>query len=737
MQHLPALISDLALILGSAAFFSLLFKLLKQPVVLGYLLAGLLVGPNFKLFPTVVEREGIQVWADIGVIFLLFGLGLEFSFKKMIRIGGIAGITAIIEVFLTMLSGYFLGRILGWQEMDCLFFGGILSIASTTIIIRSFDELGVKSQNFAGLVTGILVIEDLVAVILMVLLTTVSVSRSFEGTEMMESILKLIFFLILWFVSGIYFLPTLLKASKKFLNEETLLIVSVSLCLLMVVLSQNAGFSPALGAFIMGSILAETNKAEKIEHLIKPVKNIFGAVFFVSVGMLINVDTVIEYYVPVLSGTFILLFFKPFFVTSGALITGQSLKTSIQTGMSLSQIGEFSFIIASLGLSLNVISDHLYPVAVAISVITTFTTPFMIRLSIPFHDFVMRKMPSKWAQAITRYGSGTQKAAGINQWRKYVRESILNVVLFSVVIISIIVLSRKYLAPVFVGNEWSQAITTGITLLLLLPFFWALSFRGIKFSRKKFLALNSFQRGPLYSIIVLRIFLSLFFLGLLFETFYSTQVAVIGVLLSTVLLIVFRRKIQSYYLKIENRFINNLNEREIASQKLGLLAPWDSHIATFELHPALPFIGKPLSEAKLREDFGINIAVIKRGDLIINVPSRDQRLYPNDEVSVIGTDVQLNKFREYIENITKNFIPIERHEVSLQHFTIEENSPLHGKTIRLSAIRELTKGLVVGVEREEERILNPESDFVLQAGDTLWMVGDEKRITVYLSGHFK
>lgn len=735
MQHLPSLISDLALILGSAAVFSLVFKILKQPVVLGYILAGLLVGPHFKLFPTVVESDSIKVWAEIGVIFLLFGLGLEFSFKKMIRIGGIAGITAIIGVFMTMLSGYFLGRILGWQEMDCLFFGGILSIASTTIIIRSFDELGVKSQNFASLVTGILVIEDLVAVVLMVLLTTLSVSRKFEGTEMLISILKLIFFLILWFVSGIYFLPTFLKASKKFLTEETLLIISIALCLLMVVLSQNAGFSPALGAFIMGSILAETNKAEKIEHLIKPLKNVFGAVFFVSVGMLINVHTVAEYYIPVILGSLILLLIKPFFVTAGALITGQSLKTSMQTGMSLSQIGEFSFIIASLGLSLNVISDHLYPIAVAISVITTFTTPFMIRLSIPFHGFVERKLPEKWALALKRYGTGTQRAAGISEWRKYVRESLFNVVIFSVVIIAILVLSRRYLAHVFIDNEWSQAITTGITLTILLPFLWALSFRGIKLNIKNAQGVSTPQRGPIYSIVLLRIFLSLFFIGLLFDIFYSPGVAVIGVLLSGIVLVTFRKKIRAYYFKIEKRFITNLNAREMpADEKLGLLAPWDSHIATFELHPALPFIGKPLAEAKLREDFGINIAMIKRGDITINVPNRYEKLYPNDEVSVIGTDIQLTTFREFIENITKNFsLPVERHEVSLEHFIVKEESALAGKTIRDSAIRELTKGLVVGIERYEERFLNPESDFIILPGDTVWMVGDEKRIKVLMS----
>lgn len=740
MQHVPALIIDLALILGSAAVVSIVFKWLKQPVVLGYILVGLLVGPNFHLFPTVVEIEGIKVWAEIGVIFLLFGLGLEFSFKKLIRLGGVAGITAVIEVFLTMLTGYFLGRFLGWEEMDCLFLGGILAIASTTIIIRSFDELGVKSQKFAGLVTGILIMEDLVAVILMVILSTVSVSRAFEGTEMMVSVLKLIFFLVLWFVSGIYFLPTILKASKKFLSEETLLVVSVALCLSMVLLAQQAGFSPALGAFIMGSILAETNKAEKIEHLIKPVKNIFGAVFFVSVGMLINLGILVDYYLPVLFGVFILLFFKPFYVMIGSLITGQSLKTSVQAGMTLSQIGEFSFIIASLGLSLNVISDHLYPVAVAISVITTFTTPFMIKLSGPFHAFLERKIPEKRKLALVKYSAGIQKVSEVSEWRKYVRRSIINIVVFSVIIISIIFLSKKFLTNVFIDNEWSQGITTVITLVLLSPFLWALCFLGVKRIRNQNTKLSIFQRGPLYIILLLRIGLALFFIGLLFDTFYSPLVGVIGVLATSILLFLFRSKIQSYYLKIQKRFKTNLNERNVEKEKsvenendLKLLAPWDSHIATFELHPALKFVGKKLVDAKLREEFGVNIAVIKRGDLIINVPSRFELLYPTDVVSFIGTDVQLNTLKEYIATTIQDFsAPVENHEVSLQHFTINEDSAILGKTIRDSKMRELTKGLVVGIEREGQRYLNPDSDFVLQLNDTVWLVGDEIRIQVFL-----
>lgn len=732
MQHLPPFISDLALILGSAAIISILFKWIKQPVVLGYLLAGLLVGPNFDLFPTVVELDGIHLWAEIGVIFLLFGLGLEFSFKKLIRMGGVAGFTAIVEVTLTMLTGYLIGKMIGWQEMDCLFFGGILAIASTTIIIRSFDELGVKTQSFAGLVTGILVIEDLVAVILMVILSTVSVSRSFEGTEMVYSILKLIFFLILWFVSGIYFLPSLLKASKKFLSEETLLIFSVALCLLMVVLANQAGFSPALGAFIMGSILAETNKAEKIEQLIKPLQNVFGAVFFVSVGMLIDLQLIVEYIVPVLLGVFVLLFAKPLFVGAGAIITGQSLKTSIQAGMSLSQIGEFSFIIASLGLSLNVIGDQLYPVAVAISVITTFTTPFMIRLSSTFHTYVEKTLPDKWLKGLIRYSSGANNVAEISAWRQYIRLNLINVLIFSVIIIFIIVVGNKYLPGIIENNNWSHLIATGITFIIISPFLWAVMFRGTGTKGLQNKHGKSFQRGPLIVILIIRISLGILFIGLLFGIFFSTLYAIAGVTAAILFLVVFRKKIQHFYLKIEQRFVSNLNERE-NHNKEKLLSPWDSHMTTIDLHPALPFIGKPLLEARLREQFGVNIAVIKRGDQIINVPGRNEKLYPNDKVTLIGTDSDLLKFKNFVEQEIKNFIVVDSgHEVSLHHFTITENSPLVNKSIQESTLREQTKGLVVGIEREGQRILNPDSHLILQLNDTVWLVGDEKRIKVLL-----
>lgn len=736
MQHLPPLITDLALILIAAAVVSFVFKKLKQPVVLGYIIAGFFVGPNFNVFPTVAEADSIKIWAEIGVLFLLFGLGLEFSFKKMLKVGGVAVISALMGVGLTMLSGFTIAGLLGWNTIDSLFFGGILAIASTTIIIKAYEELGVKTQKFAGIVTGILVIEDIFAVVLMVVLSTVAISRSFEGIDMAISLIKLVFFLVLWFVSGIYFLPSLLKSLKKLLSEETLLILSLALCFLMVVLAANAGFSPALGAFIMGSILAETTKAEKIEHSIKPLQSLFGAIFFVSVGMLIDPEMLVLYAFPIFISTLVLLVGKPLFVIGGALISGEPLKVAIQSGMSLSQIGEFSFIIATLGLSLNVTSDFLYPIAVAVSVLTTFTTPFMIRLSEPVYQMAEKRMPLKWKEKLNRYSIGAQKVSEESDWKNLLKFLFTNTVIFAVIVVSIILISTKYIYPHIPHNEWTELLVTLLTLILLSPFLWALSFRTGNPKAFANIWKKRNQRGPLMALMIGRLGLSLFFIGFLFDSMYSTFTAFIGLGVSVFLLFLVRKKIKLFYARIEGRFIRNFNQRELESneRKIPEITPWDSHMATIELSSNFPFIGKTLYESRLREDFGINIALIKRDDVCISVPNRNERIYPKDVLSIIGTDEQLKQFREYIDVFEKESLSqsTTSAEVSLHHFSLHNSCELIGQSIRSSSIRELTHGLVVGIEREGSRYLNPESDWVFKENDTVWLVGNEKRIQVLL-----
>lgn len=741
MGHVPGLIIDLALILGAAAVTTIIFKMLKQPVVLGYIIAGVLVGPFFNFFPTISDSEGVKIWAEIGVIFLLFGLGLEFSFKKLLKVGSVAVITALIGVGMTFLIGFNVGMVLGWNSMDSLFMGGILSIASTTIIFRAFDELGVKSQKFAGIVLGVLVIEDLVAVVLMVILSTVSISQSFEGSEMIFSILKLVFFLILWFVSGIFFLPTLFQLLKKHLSDETLLVISLALCFLMVILSSQAGFSPALGAFIMGSILAETPKVERIEHLVQSVKDLFGAIFFVSVGMMLNPEMLVQYALPIIISTLVLLFGKPLFASIGALIAGQPIKVAVQTGMSLSQIGEFSFIIATLGVTLSVTSDFLYPIAVAVSVLTTFTTPYMIGFSGKFSDWVTMKLPEKWKTKLYKYSQGTQQVTEASDWKKLIRVYVINTLIFSVIIISIILLSNNLIAPYFETSKWKNLIVVSITLTLIVPFLYALAFRRGPSQLYASIWSKPLYRGPLLALMVSRIALAIFFIGFVFAKHYSPWAALLGVVITTIIFITQRHRIQRFYGKIETRFLLNYTERERmqngdvkAEKKQQVLAPWDTHMAKFTLETRSPIVGIPLIVMKLRENFGINIVIIERGDLVMNIPSREEVLYPGDIISVIGTDEQLNLFKDYI--VAKPETLAEQKAdttlVGLHSFTIPEDSNLIGQTIRHSKMREMCKGIIVGLERDGDRLVNPDPDIAFEAEDVIWIVGHNKRIQVYL-----
>ena len=727
-HHLEPLISDLGLILLTAGIAVLLFKKLKQPLVLGYLIAGFLAGNHFDFFPSVTDSKSVEVWAEIGIIFLLFSLGLEFSFKKLMKVGGTASITATTQIVSMVLIGFLVGQWMDWSKMDSIFLGVILSISSTTIILKTFDELGVKAQKFAGIVIGSLIVQDILAILMMVLLSTIAVSEQFSGGALLQSIFKLVFFLTLWFVGGIFFIPTLLKKAKHLLTDEMLLIISIALCLMMVVLAANVGFSPALGAFIMGSIIAETTQAEHIEHLVKPVKDLFGAVFFVSVGMLINPQALYEHAIPVLILSLITIFGQSFFSTIGALLSGQPLKESVQTGMSLSQIGEFSFIIATLGTTLNVTSSFLYPIVVAVSAVTTFSTPFMIRMSTPFSEFLAKKLPRKWIKRIERYSANTQSIKSVSNWQKVLNSYLTLVIVVSVIIVATILLSSRFILPLVENFKFGNALGALITLAFLSPFLWALSMRRVAAEEVSILMEERKYRGPIIMMILFRLLLTIFFIGFLLNIFFSPSVALIALIIALFIYFLFRNKLNQQYHKIENHFLTNLNDREItrARRSRSDLSPWDGHMAYFEIAKESNIVGKTLKELQIREQMGINIASIKRGDIMINIPKRSDRLFPSDEICVIGNDMQVNEFKNYLEQHEIE-VPTSSKEPEIVLRQIElKNESYIGKTIRESKLREKTHGLVVGIEKRGNRILNPESDIVLEKDDILWIVGDKK-----------
>jgi CPA2 family monovalent cation:H+ antiporter-2 len=730
MDHVPHLITDLALILGAAGFTTLVFRKIKQPLVLGYILAGLLVGPNFSLFPTIADIATIRIWADIGVIFLLFGLGLEFSFKKLVKVGGAASITGILETGAMVLIGYWTGQWLGWSQMDSLFAGGIIAISSTTIIIRAFDELGLKSQQFAGLVFGILVIEDLVAILMLVLLSTLAVSQQFAGTEMLRAVLKLGFFLTIWFLAGIFLIPTLLRRVRKLITDETLLVISIALCLFMVVLVTQVGFSAALGAFLMGSILAETQFVEKIEHLLQPVKDLFGAVFFVSVGMLIDPQMLLQYGGQVFLFSLVVIVGKSLNVTAGALIAGQPLKQSLQTGLSMTQIGEFSFIIATLGLSLKVTSNFLYPIAVAVSAITTFTTPFLIHLAEPINHWLERKLPRRWIASLNQYSAVSQNITQVSDWRLTLRTFASILFTNTVIVVSIILLTTRLLTPLartyLGGSPWGEIATAIVSFSLMAPFLWALSVRKIRTPAYNNLWRNrKFNRGPLVGLEVGRIALGVVLVGFLLNQLFSSGIAlVVATLLIVGVLPLFTQRLQATYARIEKRFIYNLNARELEKAAANqMMLPWDTHLAHFQVSPDSDIVGKTLTELAFREQYGVNIARIERGSKVIPVPHGQEQLFPYDKITVIGSDEQLNRFRPVVEVADSVITAPPDPEVTLKQWVVSSRSPFLGISIRESGIREKTKGLIIGIERQGERILNPDPDMVFLLGDIVWLAG--------------
>ena len=577
MNELEPLIADLALILICAGAMTLLFKRLKQPVVLGYIVAGFLASPNMPYMPSVHDLHGIHLWSEIGVIFLLFALGLEFSFRKILRMGAAPIIAACAVIMGMMLVGMFTGQLFGWSQMDCIYLGGMLAMSSTTIIFKAFDDMGLRQKRFANLVLSVLIIEDILAIVLMVMLSTLAVSKEFEGTEMLMSILKLAFFLILWFVVGIYLIPLFLRKVKSLMSNETMLITALALCFGMVVIASSVGFSAAFGAFIMGSIMAETAEAEKIEHLVAPVKDLFGAIFFVSVGMMVDVALIVEYIVPILCIIAAIIIGQTVLSTGGFLLAGQPLKTSMQCSFSLTQIGEFAFILATLGTSLGVTSDFLYPIVVAVSVFTTFTTPYMIRLAEPAYSVVARVLPKRWCEKLERNASDEEEVETEAQhscWRAYIKNIGVTLLIYSVLCMAIIALMLYFGRPFIAGllpAPWASIVTILITIIFCSPFLWALMRYGSgsddvvtlwNSGRMNRVKLIAFQ---LLRLVVAAAFVS-YIIGRMLPSFGEASggrfILVIFVVLAIVFSIVFSPSLRKQSEWMTKTFTKNLNERE-------------------------------------------------------------------------------------------------------------------------------------------------------------------------------
>lgn len=745
MAEIPHLIQDLALILMVAGLVTLLFKKLRQPLVLGYIVAGFLVSPHMPYLMSVVDKADIQTWADIGVMFLLFSLGLDFSFKKILKMGMAPVIAALTIIFCMMALGTGVGTMFGWSRMNCLFLAGMLAMSSTTIIYKALDDLGLRQQRFAGLVMSVLILEDVLAIVMMVMLSTIARGANPDGSMMIESVGKIVFFLVLWFVVGIFLIPPFLRKTRRLMNDETLVVVALGLCCAMAVLSTTVGFSSAFGAFVMGSILAETIEADKITTVVEPVKNLFGAIFFVSVGMLVDPAILVSYAVPILVLVLTILVGQAIFGTMGFMLSGQPLKTAMRCGFSMAQIGEFAFIIASLGLSLRVISDFLYPVVVAVSVITTFLTPYMIKAAIPCYEFMERRLPRKWIRRLDHMGAihHTTQTEN-NHWRALLKAMAWNVVIYSILSVAVVAIMlslflpfMRRLLPGWELHWWANGITGILTVAMISPFLRSMIMK--KNHSEEFKALwteSRLNRLPLIFTVLVRVAIGAGFIFYICNYLSRFKNAlIITIALVVILLMALSRRLKHRSIRLERLFVQNLRSRDIAAQVSGKRRPLfeghlldrDIHISEFIVPVDSLWAGKTLAQLKLGNRFGVHVSSILRGSHRINIPDGNMMLFVGDKLQAIGNDEQLNIMNAAMQaELLPEDADIEHREMKLQKLVITADSPLVGKTLKESNVRQRYNFMVVGVEEGQKNltIINPNRRF--EVGDIVWVVGEEK-----------
>ncbi|WP_443733640.1 cation:proton antiporter domain-containing protein [Xylanibacter rarus] len=742
MGELPHLVKDLALILVVAGIVTIVFKKLKQPLVLGYVVAGFLVSPHMPYIMSVADRADISTWGDIGVMFLLFSLGLDFSFKKILKMGASPIISTCSIVFCMMMLGIVTGHLFGWSRMDSIFLGGMLAMSSTTIIYKAFDDLGLRQQRFAGLVMSVLILEDILAIVMMVMLSAIANGSNPDGGQMIGSLMKIGFFLILWFVVGIFLIPLMLRSMRKFINNETLLIVALGLCCAMAVLSTKVGFSSAFGAFVMGSILAETIEAERIIKVVEPVKNLFGAVFFVSVGMLVDPAILVEYSWPIVTLVLVIILGQVIFGSLSFLIGGQSLKSAMQCGFSMAQIGEFSFIIASLGLSLGVIGKFLYPVVVAVSVITTFLTPYMIRMATPTYGMLERRLPKKWIMAMNNLTLAKQTTQPEAKWRTLIKQMVRITVIYSILSGASIALMFTFFLPFvrqLLPHWWANAACGLLTLLFISPFLRAIMMK--KNHSEEFKALwnsNPYNRLPLILTIIVRVAVaSAFVFYICYYLTRFTNALMISIALAAVALMIISRSLKKRSIKMERLFMQNLRSREIVAEVMGRRRPLyegrlldrDVHISDFTIPEDSLWAGKMLRELEFRNRYGVHISSILRGSQRINIPNGGTILFPGDNIQAIGSDDQLTAFSEALNTELHDKDPeIEKREMKLHQVVINRNGIFAGKTLRDSGIRDVYNCMVVGLEEGKENLSQMDPSHKLRHGEAIWIVGEQDDI---------
>ena len=739
------LVAELGIILFAAGFCTILFNRLKQPIILGYIVAGFLVGPKLGLVPQFADQAAVNEWSEIGIIFLLFALGLEFSFKKLLKVGSTAIIIAGIKIVGMFLVGLITGYILKFSTMECIFLGGLMSMSSASIVLKAYEDMGLKKAPHTQIVFGTLVVEDIMAIVMLVLLSTVAISNKFSGKEMIIGIGKLAFFLLLWFLVGIYIIPTLLKRAKKYINDEILLIVSIALCFVMVSCATYAGFSSALGAFVMGSLFAETTEGERIERTMKSIKDLFGAIFFVSVGMMLDPAVIAQHWVAILVITAFTVLGMVFFTTTGVIVAGKGLRNAINTSFSVTQLGEFAFIIAGLGCSLGVMRDFIYPVVIAVSVITTFTTPYMIKGADPFCDRLEKRIPAKILKWITpSHSDVTISKEDEGGWKYICGQFFMRILFYGIILGAILYASRHYTEP-FLARMFpnmstlvQNIIVVAITLVVMSPFLFGLGVsRGAKDGKAnriafELIAKKPSNRAPMVAMMLTRVFIAIGFVIALFMMHFKMNFGFIFLLaLSGVEFVLLIKRYAQGYSAIEKTFMQNLSAREdqerenapVTATVKDSLTGYDVVLELFSVSSDSDIAGKKLSDIQMLKDCGVNILKIIRGSRNILIPNGEESVYPADQLLAVGTKEQVAAFGEAMQEADKpaNEAP-DSEEFVVKRVELGQTSFLTGKVLKNLDMRS-AGCIVISVLRGDKFYTNPDPGMDLREGDVVWVAG--------------
>lgn len=743
---MSSFITDLAYILVVASAVTIVFKRLRQPLVLGYIVAGFLAGPHMPYTPSVSSVEGIEEWSQLGVIFLMFTLGLEFSFKKIVKMGMQPILTAIMIMCCMIGIGGMIASLFGWSSMDRIFLGGMLSMSSTTIIYKAFDDLGLRTKRFASGVISVLIIEDILGILLMVMLSALAVSRTFEGIELIKSLMQLAFFLLLWFMVGIYLVPLLLRKAKKYINSETLLVVSVGLCFLLAVVATRVGYSPAFGAFMMGSILAETLEAENIEKGVGSLRDLFGAVFFVSVGMMVEPSVLSEYWLPILVLTLAVMLGQMFFGSLSFFATSGNVQTAVRSGFSMVQIGEFAFIIAALGQTLGVTSEFLYPVVVSVSIITTFLTPYIIKLAPKAANRIESSLSSE-LQSLIKHG----KTFSINRrnerlmrspalaWKRLFTAILFQTIAYLTISIALALFSFATILPLcrhIIGEKYGNIVGLIITLVLLSPCIRPIVVKKNHSKEVKYLI----SSGKMTALLVRLTLFAKLFLG--FIIIYNVVSFVsplwwfwnVLVSLAALILMIVSRLVKYTSIRMERTFKQNLRLREQqAALSYGRkLRGRDLQIARVKVPAHSKWGGHTLAQLHFGRTDRVHIAAILRAGHRINIPGGSHRIYPGDVLEVVAVSEAIESLRQRSE---QEVLPLqernkEKHNLSIISVKLSESSPLIGKTLQDVDFRLRYHCMVVGVENEEGHLGTIQAKRQFQENDIVWVVGEEADLSM-------